>query len=291
MTQNSGFAGSSHLGEWSLLPPGLLGCPRGPLRVVGGQRLGEVPRGIFCTLVDGLSGLRIEFGGARLHLLQLLGGDRISDDGALEPTRDRLTVAAAHDGDATDGVELLARSMAVTTDVNGWVAELLHRHPGDANRWLLMALRGDRVGIHPVVITDHHMAAAPLLRRIHSVVCVGQQIFRGRAGACDGDADAGRDDELVTGDLHRPADRPGQSRTERLDLCGGVSSVLGEVLTDEDELVTGQSDDGVAFTEPPGVTVRIIWRVLFTLSGGSTDHLFEVPAGTERPDLQRYDST
>jgi len=65
-----------------------------------------------------------------LHLLQLLGGDRISDDGALEPIRDRLTVAAAHDGDATDAVELLARSTAVTTDVNGWVAGLLHWHPG-----------------------------------------------------------------------------------------------------------------------------------------------------------------
>ena len=115
-----------------------------------------------------------------------------------------------------------------------------------------MALRWDRVGVHPVVIADHHVAAAPLLRRVHGVVCVGQQIFRGRAGARDGDADAGRDDELVAGDLHRSADRPGQSRTERLDLCGGVFSVLGEVLTDEDELVTGQSGDGVAFAESPG---------------------------------------
>ena len=41
------------------------------------------------------SGLRIGFGVARLHLLHLLGGDRMSDDGALEPIRDRLTVAAA----------------------------------------------------------------------------------------------------------------------------------------------------------------------------------------------------
>jgi len=63
------FAGD--LGEWSLLPPGLLGCPRGPLRVVGGQRVGEVRRGVFRALVDGLSGLRIEFGVARLHLLHL----------------------------------------------------------------------------------------------------------------------------------------------------------------------------------------------------------------------------
>ncbi len=112
----SGLTGGSirvagDLGEWSLLPPGLLGCPRGPLLVVGGQRLGEVLRGVFRTLVDDLSGLRIEFGVARLHLLQLLGGDRISDDSALEPIRDRLTIAAAHDCDATDGVELLAGSM------------------------------------------------------------------------------------------------------------------------------------------------------------------------------------
>jgi len=97
------------------------------LRVVGGQRLGEVPRGIFCTLVDGLSGLHIEFGVASFHLLQLLGGDRISDDGLLEPIGDRLTVAAAHDCDATDGVELRARSVVVRTDVNGWVAGLLRR--------------------------------------------------------------------------------------------------------------------------------------------------------------------
>jgi len=38
------------------------------------------------------------------------------------------------------------------------------------------------------------------------------------------------------------------------------------------------------------VTVRIIWRVLFTLSGGLADHLFEVPAGTNPPGLQRCNS-
>jgi hypothetical protein len=34
---------------------------------------------------------------------------------------------------------------------------------GDANRWLLMALRWDGVGVHLVVIADHHVAAAPAL--------------------------------------------------------------------------------------------------------------------------------
>jgi len=42
---------------------------------------------------------------------------------------------------------------------------------------------------------------------------------------------------------------------------------------------------------PLAVTVRIIWRVLFTLSGGVTDHLFEVPTLVDSPDLQRCDST
>ncbi len=63
--------------------------------VVGGQHLGEVPRRVFRTMVDGLSGLRIEFGVARLHLLQLLGGDRISDDGAFEPIGDRYLTPEA----------------------------------------------------------------------------------------------------------------------------------------------------------------------------------------------------
>jgi len=46
----------------------------------------------------------------------------------------------------------------------------------------------------------------------------------------------------------------------------------------------GVGGDGFAVGS---VTVRIIWRVLFTLSGGLADHLFEVPAGTNPPGLQR----
>ncbi len=44
------------LGGWSLLPPGLPGCPRGLLLVVGGQRVGEVRCGVFRALVDGFFG-------------------------------------------------------------------------------------------------------------------------------------------------------------------------------------------------------------------------------------------
>ncbi len=46
-----------------------------------------------------------------------------------------------------------------------------------------------------------------------------------------------------------------------------------------------------ASPSPHRVTVRIIWRVLFTLSGGVTDHLFEVPTSVDGPHLQRCDST
>ncbi len=64
-------------------------------------------------------------------------------------------------------------------DVNGWVAGCLTGIRGDANRRLLMALRSDRAGARPVIIADHHLAAAPLLRRVHSVCCVGLQTFEG----------------------------------------------------------------------------------------------------------------
>jgi len=37
----------------------------------------------------------LKFGVARLHLLQLLGGDRISDDGAFEPIGDRYLTPEA----------------------------------------------------------------------------------------------------------------------------------------------------------------------------------------------------
>jgi len=39
------------------------------------------------------------------------------------------------------------------------------------------------------------------------------------------------------------------------------------------------------------VTIRIIWPVLFTLSGGMTDHPFEAVTSADSPDLQRCDST
>ena len=42
-----------------------------------------------------------------------------------------------------------------------------------------MALRWDRAGARPLIIADHRVAAAPLLRRVHSVVCVGLQTFEG----------------------------------------------------------------------------------------------------------------
>jgi len=43
--------------------------------------------------------------------------------------------------------------------------------------------------------------------------------------------------------------------------------------------------------EGTGVTVRIRWRVLFTLFGGLTDHLFEVRTYLHTPHLQRCRST
>jgi len=39
------------------------------------------------------------------------------------------------------------------------------------------------------------------------------------------------------------------------------------------------------------VTVRIIWPVLFTLSGRATDHLFEAATSADPPELQRYEQT